>query len=165
MSLKESLKNNATDSLLVQKLKKEDQLDIPQEDEFFNLLHDKIMQSVEKTEIKPLSRWAKTWVFLETKYKVQHWPYRLAKVGLVSVSLGVAALLVAVAVKIYQRVFDVQTLSNQALIMAEAQKNPTKWSELVTNYQNESDFYAEVLSQRQDVGTIVEINKLVSESL
>ena len=56
-------------SELEKKLKQEDMLELPMDEKFYDQLHNQIMASIEKTEVKPLSRWAKTWVFLETKAK------------------------------------------------------------------------------------------------
>lgn len=56
-----------TEALIKQKLKKEDPIELPMNENFYEELHNSIMQSVERTEIKQLNRWAKTWVFLEPK--------------------------------------------------------------------------------------------------
>ncbi len=56
-----------TEALIKQKLKKEDPVELPMNENFYADMHNNIMLAVEKTEIKQLNRWAKTWVFLEPK--------------------------------------------------------------------------------------------------
>lgn len=55
------------DYLLKLKLKKEDPVELPMDDQFFENMHDKIMQAVEVAEIKPHSKWNKATIFLERK--------------------------------------------------------------------------------------------------
>jgi hypothetical protein len=63
------MKENLFNTVLVKKMKKEDHLELPMDEKFYQNMHDKIMSAVEKTDVKPVSRWAKTWIFLETKAK------------------------------------------------------------------------------------------------
>ena len=154
-----------SESLFEAKLKKEDSLDFALDDQFFEKMHDQIMATVEKTEMKSPSRWTKSWVFLEAKAKRQKWPRKAAKIGVVGLTLSMAVLLLSVSVKMYQDIFKVQMLGNKILILQEAKQDPAEWSNLVVNYQNESDFYADILSQKNDIGTIVEIDRVMSESL
>lgn len=53
--------------LLIKKLKAEDSVELPMDELFYENLHNKIMLSVQKADIKPVSKWTKTWVFLEQK--------------------------------------------------------------------------------------------------
>lgn len=148
------------------KLKQVDLVELPMEEKFFQNLHDKIMSSIEKTEVKPLSRWAKTWVFLETKAK----PHRslarkVIKTGFVGMTLALALGLAGLSAKGYHDVYVAQNASNQSRIIQEAKENPTEWSELVISYQDTNDFYADVLSRQNDLKTLVEINRVLTESL
>ena len=159
-------KKSMIEMVIEKKLKHEDHLELPMDEQFFDNLHDKIMSSIEKTEVKPLSRWAKTWVFLETKAK----PHRalarkVIKTGFVGVTLTLALGLASLSLKMYRDVRMAQTASNEMRILQEAQQDPTEWSDLVVSYQNENDFYADVLSQKNDLGTIVEIDRVLTESL
>lgn len=159
-------KKSMTEMLIEKKLKYEDHLELPMDEKFFENLHDKIMSSIEKTEVKPLSRWTKTWVFLETKAK----PHRaiakkVIKTGFVGLTLTLALGLAGQSIKIYHDVYMAQTASNEVRILQEAQKDPTEWSDLAISYQNENDFYADVLSQKNDLGTIVEIDRVLTQSL
>lgn len=148
------------------KLKQEDLIELPMDEKFFENMHDKIMASVEKTEVKPLSRWAKTWVFLETKAKPHKALARkVIKTGFVGLTFGLAFGLAGLSAKVYHDVHAAQYASNQSRILKEAQQNPTEWSELVINYQDTNDFYADVLSQQNDLQTLVEINRVLTESI
>ncbi|OFZ30412.1 MAG: hypothetical protein A2622_08365 [Bdellovibrionales bacterium RIFCSPHIGHO2_01_FULL_40_29] len=50
-----------------EKLKKEDPVELPMDDLFFDQLHDKIMSAVEKTEMRSQTKWSKARVFLERR--------------------------------------------------------------------------------------------------
>ena len=151
--------------MLIKKLKKEDPIELPMDDQFFDKMHDRIMFAVEKTEVKPLSKWAKTWVFLERKTgKHVAKARKAAKLGLAAVTLALTVSLLSASLKVYEQSQYAHNDMNKSVILDEAQKNPVEWSELVANYQNESDFYAEVLSQR-GTETIVEIDKVITQSL
>lgn len=151
---------------LKKKLKQEDLVELPMDEKFFENLNNKIMSSIEKTEVKPLSRWAKTWVFLETKAK----PHRalarkVIKTGFVGLTLSMALGLASLSAKVYNDVHVAQNASNQSRIIQEAKQNPTEWSDLVVSYQDSNDFYADILSQQNDLQTLVEIDRVLTESL
>ena len=153
------------DALLVRKMKTEDSLELPMDDQFFDQLHQNIMCAVEKTEIKPVKKWQKTWVFLEQ----QAAPYRArarkaAKLGLAAVTFSLVMGLIHMSFKTYQQAELARIDINKRSIIEEAQKNPLAWSQLVANYENETDFYAEVLSQ-SDTSTIVQVNSYFKSSL
>ncbi len=148
------------------KLKQEDLVELPMDELFFENMHDKIMASIEKTEVKPLSRWAKTWVFLETKAKPHRAMARkVIKTGFVGLTLTMALGLAGLSAKVYHDVHVAQNATNQSRIIQEAKQNPTEWSELVVSYQDSNDFYADVLSQQNDLQTLVEIDRVLTESL
>lgn len=56
---------------IIQTLKEHDPVELPMDDMFFNQLHSRIMKEVDKTDVKQLNRWGKTWVFLESTAKAQ----------------------------------------------------------------------------------------------
>ncbi len=155
-----------TTALLVLKLKKEDSIELPMDEKFFDLMHSRIMSAVEQTEVKPLNRWSKTWVFLEAKAK----PYRTLAKKVIKTSFVGFAFIVALGLAHFSLKFvnDLNqsklTASRQSIIQ-EAKQDPTQWTELVANYQNENDFYADVLSRREDLGTLVQIDRVLIESL
>ena len=73
--------------------------------------------------------------------------------------------LASLSAKVYNDVHVAQNASNQIRIIQEAKQNPTEWSDLVVSYQSENDFYADVLSQKNDLATLVEIDRVLTESL
>jgi hypothetical protein len=151
--------------LLVKKMRAEDPVELPMDDAFFDKLHDKIMSGVEKTEIKPQSKWSKTWVFLERSTLNQRSKLKKA----VKLSVFAFSLLMGVSLmndtlnSIQNRSFASADL-NTSVILDEAQKHPLEWQQMVANYQNENDFYADILSGRGSE-TIVEIDQVLSQSL
>ena len=81
------------EALIEQKLKKEDPFEFPMDDLFFDQMHDKIMKAISETEIKPQTKWTKTWVFLETQSRLYRpAPKRVVKsvliMGFLTLSLG-----------------------------------------------------------------------------
>ncbi|MBC7419832.1 MAG: hypothetical protein H7328_03805 [Bdellovibrio sp.] len=154
------------ENILAKKLKKEDPIELPMDEKFFENLHDQIMKAVEKTEVKPLSRWAKTWVFLETNtVRSRAMSKKIVKTSFVGLVLATGFAFFALSAKMYSDVYVAQNQGNQTKIVNEATKSPMEWSELVVSYQNENDFYADILSQKNDLGTIVEIDRVLTGSL
>lgn len=153
------------EAMLVNKMKAEDAIELPMDEQFFDNLHKKIMASVEKTEIKPVKKWEKNWVFLEKKTINQRDKLKKAiKVAITATAIALSAGVLNYGWDIGVKTAYAKSNQNTTSIIAEAKKNPVEWSELVINYQNENDFYADVLSQRGPE-TIVEIDKVIAQSL
>lgn len=53
------------DALIKQTLKKQDQVVLPDHEDFYHHMHNKIMNLVSQTEVKTFDKWSKPWVFLE----------------------------------------------------------------------------------------------------
>lgn len=104
--MKKKYKEILIEQSLQRKMKQADCLNLNMTDEFFEQLHDKIMSSVEKTEIKPLSRWAKTWVFLEKTTRPQQRVIKKAirlSTSTTSVLLGIG--LIGLSARLYSGIF------------------------------------------------------------
>lgn len=150
-----------TDSLLTQQLKKMDSVELPMDENFFDQMHDQIMQAVEKTEIKQLNRWAKTWVFLETRAKYyQHAGIKATKalfvLAVVSLSYGLGATSVAM----FEKAHEQQITKNKDVILKQAIQSPVEWAELAAVGQNDMDLYAEILNEKiQRLGLESEVIK------
>lgn len=140
---------------LKEQLKREDPIELPMDDMFFDRLHDKIMANVAKTEIKPAtSKWAKPWVFLERQARY----YRpsnnvrtlhLVKMGVIGISLTLGLGLATMSLKLFDMSSQQSQLAtNRQLIIEQALENPQDWVEMAASVQNDSDFYAEVLNER-----------------
>ena len=154
------------DVLIKQTLKKEDYLELPMDDFFYEKMHDKIMQAVEKTEFKAEPKWHKARVFLERKAEnYRSTGKKVLKVAVVSLVTSIAIGFLGVSQKLYTSLQDARNLNNQGRIIQEAKNNPQEWAEMAGNYQNENDFYAEVLSQKNDLATMVEIDNVLTQSL
>ena len=154
------------DVIIKQTLKKEDYLELPMDDSFYEKMHDQIMQAVEKSEMKTEPKWLKAKVFLEQKSQPYRAVYKKAvKVAVVSLVTAIAVGFLGASQRLYVTIEANRNLSNQSKIIQEAQRNPQQWAELAGSYQNENDFYAEVLSQKNDLATMVEIDKVLTHSL
>ena len=154
------------DFIIKQTLKKEDYLELPMDDSFYEKMHGQIMQAVEKSEMKTEPKWLKTRVFLEQKSQRYRTAYKKAvKLAVVSLVTSIAIGFLGASQRLYVAIESSKNLSNQNKIIQEAQRNPQQWAELAGNYQNENDFYAEVLSQKIDLATMVEIDKVLTHSL
>lgn len=155
--------------ILIKKLKAEDPIELPMDQEFFDNLHNKIMLSVDKTEVKPVSKWTKTWVFLEKKTLVPRAKAKkVVRLGITATTIATGVGLLNFGLNLSTQMSSVQVNLNKSSILSEAKRNPVEWSELAVNYQDENDFYADILSQalsHNDLGTIVEIDKVIAQSL
>lgn len=140
---------------LREQLKREDPIELPMDDMFFDKLHDKIMADVAKTEIKPAtSKWAKPWIFLERQVRY----YRpsnnvrtlhVVKMGVIGISLTLGLGLATMSLKLFNMSSENQLASNnKQMIIEQALENPQDWVEMAASVQNDSDFYAEVLNER-----------------
>jgi hypothetical protein len=144
-------------------MKAEDPVELPMDDKFFDNLHDKIMCAVEKTEVKPITKWDKTWIFLDRKTAWRGKARKAVKLSIAAVTMTVGVSLLSLSLNLYQQAQYVREDLNKKSIIEAAQKNPAAWSELMT-YQNENDFYSEVLSQK-DVATFNDVDRVLSQSL
>ncbi len=153
------------EALLVRKMRSEDPIELPMDDLFFDKLHQNIMTAVDKTEIKHVKKWQKTWVFLERGAE----PYRAkarkaVKLGLAAVTFSLGLSLLSASINLLQQAEIARLEINKKTILTEAEKNPLAWSELIANYQSENDFYADILSQKE-IKTIVQIDQRFTQSL
>ena len=154
------------DFIIKQTLKKEDYIELPMDDSFYEKMHDQIMQSLEKTELKSQPKWSKARVFLEQSSQRYRSTYKKAvKLAVICLVTTIAIGFVGASHRLYVAVDAQKNMNNQARIIQEAQRNPQEWAALVGNYQSENDFYAEVLSRRSDLATMVEIEKVLTQSL
>ncbi len=139
--------------LIEQKLKKEDPFEFPMDDNFFDQMHDKIMQAVEKTEIKQQTKWTKTWVFLETSTRpFRPAPHKAIKVALIlvvtSLTLGLGGLSLGLFQKTHDQQVGYEASVNQQKILNSVAQAPADWSQLAAVSQSDSDLYAEILNQQ-----------------
>ena len=137
------------EALIEQKLKKEDPFEFPMDDLFFDQMHDKIMKAVSETEIKPQTKWTKTWIFLETQSR----PYRPAPariiksaliMGFATLSLGLGSL----SLGLFQQTHDQQVSKNQQKILTTVAGAPSDWIELAAVSETDGDIYAELLNEK-----------------
>jgi len=139
---------------LREQLRREDPIELPMDDMFFDKLHDKIMADVAKTEIKPTaSRLSKSWEFLERQahyYRPSNnvRTLNLVKMGLVGVSLTLGLGLATMSLKLFDMSSQNQIASNRQIIIEQALENPQDWVEMAASVQNDSDFYADVMNER-----------------
>jgi len=155
--------NSMKEVLLIRKMKTEDPVELPMDDKFFDNLHDKIMCAVEKTEVKPVTKWDKTWIFLDQKTAWRSKARKAVKLSIAAVTMTVGVSLLSLSLNLYQQAQYVREDLNKKSIIEAAEKNPAAWSELMS-YQSENDFYSEVLSQK-DVATFPDVDQVLSQSL
>lgn len=135
--------------LIEQKLKKEDPFELPMDEHFFDQMHDKIMQAVEKTEIKEQTKWTKTWVFLESRSRsLRPAPQKVFKIAFMLFVTSLSLSLGSFSLGLFQKTHDHQVSVNQQKILNSVAAAPADWSELAAVSQNDSDLYAEILNQQ-----------------
>lgn len=159
--------------ILIKKLRAEDPIELPMDEDFFDNLHKKIMLSVDKAEVKPVSKWTKTWVFLEQKTLIPRAKAKkVVRLGIKATTLAAGVGLLNFGLNLSKELSLMQADLNKSSILLEAKKNPAQWTDLVANYQDENDFYADILSEalsqelsQSELATIVEIDKVIAQSL
>lgn len=140
---------------LKEQLRREDPIELPMDDLFFDKLHDKIMANVAKTEIQPsLTRWSKPWAYLERKahyYRPSNnvRTLHIVKAGIVGVSLTLGLGLATMSLKLFDMSSQNQmAASSRQIIIEQALENPQDWVEMAASVQNDSDFYADIVNER-----------------
>lgn len=145
-------KNEIKDKI-VNKLKKEDPVELPMDEDFFNKMHDQIMAQVESSQIKPTDRWAKAREFLESRLRYyrpsnHRQTARIIKASFVGLCLTLGLGLTATSLKL----FNMSTKNNQTahrqMIIDQALENPQDWIELAASAQTDADFYSDVINQK-----------------
>ncbi|MEN0057523.1 MAG: anti-sigma factor [Bdellovibrio sp.] len=141
-------------------LKKRDTLAMPEGDEFFERLHDKIMAEVEKTEVAPAPFLGKSRNLLRA-----HWR------GWLYPTSGVAALAVVSFLAVNQVSKVNQAMQRAGLasdgterIVAEALLSPEAASQTLISMQSESDFFMDVASESFENLTVAKFKKIMGES-
>src|SRR3954471_25049484 len=95
--------NSMKEVLLIRKMKTEDPVELPMDDKFFDNLHDKIMCAVEKAEVKPVTKWDKTWIFLDQKTAWRGKARRAVKLSIAAVTMTVGISLLSLSLNFYQQ--------------------------------------------------------------
>lgn len=154
MRRQNSMNNNQG---LKQQLIKEDPIELPMDDMFFDKLHDKIMADVEKTEIKPAAnKWTQPWVFLERKVRYyrpsnNNRTLHLVKFGFLGFSLALGLAMAVMSLNLFNLSSQNQMANNSQMILDQALANPQDWVEMAASMQNDTDFYADIVNERLTV--------------
>ena len=103
------------DFMIKQTLKKEDYIELPMDDSFYEKMHNQIMQSVEKMEIKSEPKWLKARVFLEQKSLRYRSTYKkVVKLAVISLVVSIAVGFLGASRQLYIATQAQQNLNNQA---------------------------------------------------
>lgn len=142
-------------------LREQDSFDLQLSDDFFNKLHDKIMNAVEQTEMVPAP---KTW-FDRNKLRshVKSWLYPAG--GVLSVVLS--AVLVTGQIEGFdENLARIGLLSDGYEIIAQkAIMEPEHISQTLISGQLETDFFMDVASESFENLTVSKFNQILGETL
>lgn len=141
------------------RLKAEDDMELPMNDEFFDRLHDKIMAEVDKTELAPPP------VFMSSRNKLRdHWRGWLYPTGgLMSLAL-MASLLVSQVSEVNRSMQRAGLASDgQARIAAEVILTPENLSQTLISTQSEADFLMDVAQESFENLSVANFNKIMGE--
>ncbi len=130
---------NPTDPELKRVLRKNDEVELPMDEAFYERLHDKIMQAVESADIAPVSAWQKP------RQKLRdHWRNWVVSGGSVIMIL-IASLQTPTLVKTFLNDSHVvQVVKNEDAFNMESTDSPEAFSDSLIVYQNQSDFFVDV---------------------
>jgi anti-sigma factor RsiW len=127
-----------TNPELKRKLKNQ-AVELPMDDAFYDRLHDKIMAAVDQTEIKAVSPWEKPKKLLKAHWK--SWAVSGGSVLMIMIASLQAPTLVR---SFFDSSHVVQVVKNEEAFTAETIKSPEDFSGSLITSQNESDFFVDV---------------------
>lgn len=145
--------NHGLKNKIEEKLKKEDPIELPMDEDFFDKMHDQIMAQVENSQIKPIDRWAKAREFLESRLRYyrpsnNRQTSRIIKASFVGLCLTLGLGLTAASLKLFNMSSKNNQMAHRQIIIDQALENPQDWIELAASVQTDADFYSDVMNQK-----------------
>lgn len=142
-----------------QGLKAVDELDLSINDDFFDRLHDKIMNEVEKVEIQPAP------VLMSPRNMLRsHWRGWLYPLGGVASVLMFVSLLLPQVSKVNQTMTRAGLLSDgHERIVSEALLSPDDIAQTFISTQSESDFFMDVAHESFENLSVDKFNQIMGE--
>ncbi len=128
-----------SDQELKRVLTKNDEVELPMDDAFYERLHNKIMQAVDQTEIEPASVWQKP-----RRKWLDHWRNWAVSGGSVIMILIASLQAPTVARTFLNDSHVVQVVKNEDAFAMETIESPDVFSDSLIVYQNQSDFFVDV---------------------
>lgn len=136
------------ETMIAKKLKKEDPIELPMDEKFFENMHDRIMVAVEKKAARPVRWRSKTWVFLESNAE------RARSIGKKIIKTSFVGLALAASLTVFETGRGV-----------EMTKIPAVRSELVIRHKNTNDFYAKSSNLKKNLRKTLETDHVQTGSL
>ena len=130
---------NPSDSELKRVLKRNDEVEPPMDDAFYERLHDKVMRAIDQTEIERPSVWQKP-----RRKLLEHWKNWVVSGGSVIMILIASMQAPTVAKTFLNDSHVVQVVKNEDAFNAQTTEAPEVFSESLIVYQNQSDFFVDV---------------------
>lgn len=143
---------------LLGKLEKEESIDLPMDEAFYERLHDKIMTAVEQTEVKPKTRWEKPRKLLQA-----HWRGWLYTSGSLMTLVLVAILVAQQQGNVVSKSHIAQVAKNEEQILSKALESPDAFSQTLISHQSSSDFLVDVADRSFDDLSEVRFKKIMGE--
>lgn len=128
-----------TDPHLKRVLRKNDEIELPMDEAFYDRLHDKIMLAVEDIEIAPASVWQKP-----RRQLLTHWKSWMVSGGSVIMILIASMQTPMVAKSFLNDSHVVQVVKNEDAFNSETTGAPEAFSDSLIVYQNQGDFFVDV---------------------
>jgi hypothetical protein len=152
-------RNETTTNKTRKTLKKFDDLELPMDAAFYDRLHDKIMASVEQTEIKPAP------VLLTPRNLLRsHWRGWLYPMGGLMSLFVISSLIMPQVSKVNQSMTRAGLLSDgRERIAAEAVIAPEELSRTLINSETESDFFVDLASDSFENLSVAKFNKIMGD--
>ena len=130
---------NHSDPELKRILKKNDEVELPMDEAFYERLHDKIMRAIDQAEIEVPSIWQKP-----RRKLLDHWKSWVVSGGSIIMIL-IASLQAPIAAKTFLNDSHVvQVVKNEDAFNSKTTEAPEVFSDSLIVYQNQSDFFVDV---------------------
>lgn len=138
MKKKESPRLESMERVLKQAEFYGEELPLPNDESYYDDLHDKIMASIEKTEIKPVPHFQKKKDLLK-----RHWRFFTVMTMMLSITVLSFSLARGFSAELFQNSHAIKSAQNEDQILDIVSSSPDMLAKTILSYKTEQDVLAE----------------------
>lgn len=115
-----------------------EELPLPNDESYYDDLHDKIMASIEKTEIKPVPHFKK-----EKDLLKRHWRYYVVMTMMLTLTVMSFGIAKSFSFDLFQNSHAIKSAQNEDQIISIISTSPEMLSDTVLSYKSEQELFAD----------------------